>query len=56
MERANPLFVRYIQNAKGSQLAIPDEWLQTPVGNVFVGQMEKASKTPFRGRMVEEVA
>ncbi|KAI1539448.1 PAPA-1 domain containing protein [Pyrenophora tritici-repentis] len=29
-ERANPLFVRYIQNAKGTQLAVPDEWLQAP--------------------------
>lgn len=55
MERANPLFVRYVQNAKGSQLAVPDEWLQAPVGSVFQGEAEKASKRPFSGRMVEEV-
>ena len=55
-ERANPLFVRYIQNAKGTQLAVPDEWLQAPVGSVFAGEMQKGTQKPFSGRMVEEVA
>jgi Ino eighty subunit 2 len=56
VERANPLYVRYIQNAKGTQLAVPDEWLQAPVGSVFTGDMQQSSKRPFSGRMVEEVA
>ena len=55
-ERANPLYVRYIQNAKGTQLAVPDEWLQAPVGNVFSGETQKGAQKPFSGRMVEEVA
>ncbi|KAG9384105.1 PAPA-1 domain containing protein [Pyrenophora tritici-repentis] len=55
-ERANPLFVRYIQNAKGTQLAVPDEWLQAPVGNLFTGDLQKGAQKPFSGRMVEEVA
>ncbi|KAF1939170.1 hypothetical protein EJ02DRAFT_457214 [Clathrospora elynae] len=55
-EKANPLFVRYIQNAKGTQLAVPADWLQAPVGSVFTGSMEQPSKRPFGGRMVEEVA
>ncbi|KAJ4358959.1 hypothetical protein N0V95_002575 [Ascochyta clinopodiicola] len=55
-ERANPLFVRYIQNAKSTQIAVPDEWLQAPVGSVFAGTTAPASKTPWSGRMVEEVA
>lgn len=55
-ERANPLFVRYIQNAKGTQLAVPDEWLQAPVGSMFAGKTEPANKTPWSGKMVEEVA
>ncbi|KAI4949076.1 hypothetical protein J4E91_005539 [Alternaria rosae] len=55
-ERANPLFTRYIQNAKGTQLAVPDEWLQAPVGRVFSGEMQKGAQKPFSGRMVEEVA
>jgi Ino eighty subunit 2 len=55
-ERANPLFVRYIQNAKGTQLAVPDEWLQAPVGSIFTGDMQKGTQKPFSGKMVEEVA
>ncbi|KAF3048244.1 hypothetical protein E8E12_011461 [Didymella heteroderae] len=55
-ERANPLFVRYIQNAKGTQLAVPDEWLQAPVGSMFAGKTEPARKTLWSGRMVEEIA
>ncbi|KAH9875318.1 hypothetical protein J1614_004810 [Plenodomus biglobosus] len=55
-ERANPLFVRYVQNAKGAILAVPDEWLNAPVGVVFAGQVQKSSARPWSGRMVEEVA
>ena len=55
-ERANPLFVRYIQNAKGIRLGVPDEWLQAPVGKIFAGDMAKSASKPFGGRMVEEVA
>ncbi|RMZ74295.1 isoflavone reductase family [Pyrenophora seminiperda CCB06] len=55
-ERANPLFVRYIQNAKGTQLAVPDEWLQAPVGTIFTGDLQKGVQKPFSGRMVEEVS
>ncbi|OSS50456.1 hypothetical protein B5807_04754 [Epicoccum nigrum] len=55
-ERPDPLFVRYVQNAKGTKLAVPDEWLQAPVGTLFAGKTEPASKTPWSGRMVEEVS
>ncbi|EOA91087.1 uncharacterized protein SETTUDRAFT_101354 [Exserohilum turcica Et28A] len=55
-ERANPLFVRYIQNAKGTQLAVPEEWLQAPVGSLFAGDTQKEAQKPFSGKMVEEVA
>ncbi|KNG50143.1 hypothetical protein TW65_03061 [Stemphylium lycopersici] len=55
-ERANPIYVRYIQNAKGTQLAVPDEWLQAPVGRVLAGDVQKGTQKPFSGRMVEEVA
>ncbi|EUC46587.1 hypothetical protein COCMIDRAFT_92425 [Bipolaris oryzae ATCC 44560] len=56
-ERANPLFVRYIQNAKGTQLGVPEEWLQAPVGTMFAGDVAKATQQkPFSGKMVEEVA
>ncbi|KAL6710740.1 hypothetical protein ACN47E_007797 [Coniothyrium glycines] len=55
-EKANPLFVRYVQNAKGTQLGVPAEWLQAPAGQVFTGNMAKPTPRPFGGRMVEEVA
>jgi Ino eighty subunit 2 len=56
VERANPLFVRYIQNAKGTQLGVPDEWLEAPVGKFFAGELAPKSQRPFTGLMVEEVA
>lgn len=55
-EKANPLFVRYKQNAKGTTLAIPEEWLQAPAGNLFNGTLAKPASRPFGGRMVEEVS
>lgn len=50
------MFVRYVQNAKGAQLAVPDEWLKAPVGSVLAGATEKYNPRPWSGRMVEEVA
>ncbi|KAF1852135.1 uncharacterized protein K460DRAFT_362902 [Cucurbitaria berberidis CBS 394.84] len=56
VERANPLFVRYVQNAKGTHMGVPDEWLQAPIGSLFAGSVQPPSKSPFSGRMVQEVA
>ena len=56
VERAHPLYVRYTQNAKGTTLAIPDEWLQAPAGTVLSGAPAPSTPRPFSGRMVEEVA
>ncbi|KAH3942129.1 hypothetical protein HBI56_202170 [Parastagonospora nodorum] len=56
VERANPLFVRYVQNAKGTQLGVPDEWLQAPVGTLFAADLAPKVQKPFTGRMVEEVS
>jgi Ino eighty subunit 2 len=56
VERAHPLYVRYTQNAKGTTLAFPDEWLQAPAGSALSGASAPATSRPFTGRMVEEVA
>lgn len=56
LERANPLYVRYIQNASGTRLGVPDEWLQAPVGSIFAENVAEASSRPYGGKMVEEVA
>jgi Ino eighty subunit 2 len=56
VEKANPLYVRYIQNAAGTRMGVPEEWLQAPVGSMFAGSLPKASSQPFGGKMVQEVA
>ena len=50
--RANPLYSRWINNKDGSRVGVPDEWLESPVGNVF----KKAAPVSNGGAMVQEVA
>ena len=50
--RANPLYSRWINNKDGSRVAVPDEWLESPVGNVF----RSAAPVSNGGAMVQEVA
>lgn len=56
VEKANPLYIQYIQNTSGTRMGVPEEWLQAPVGSVFAGPLTKPSNRPFSGRMVEEVS
>ena len=58
VDRPSPLYVRYVQNARGTQLAVPHEWLDAPVGALFAGtpQPPAAPARPWSGRMVEEVS
>ncbi|KAF2803593.1 uncharacterized protein BDZ99DRAFT_167287 [Mytilinidion resinicola] len=57
VEKASPLYVRYTQTIKGSQVAVPEEWLSSPIGTVFTGAVPAPNPPrPFTGRMVEEVA
>jgi Ino eighty subunit 2 len=46
-----------VQNEKGTQLGVPDEWLQAPTGRLFIGDAAPTSQTrmAFWGQMVEEV-
>ena len=32
---ANPIYVRWVSNSRGSRLGVPSEWLDAPVGRVF---------------------
>ena len=50
VERANPLFVRWVNNKDGSRIGVPDEWLGKKVGKVF------GPAPPSCGRFVEEMA
>lgn len=47
-ERPDPLFVRWVSNASGSRVGVPEEWMEAPVGEVF--------RAPGSGRLVEEVS
>ncbi|KAH7064869.1 PAPA-1-like conserved region-domain-containing protein [Macrophomina phaseolina] len=55
-ERASPLYIRYIQTAENSQIAVPHEWLESPLGELMAKSKPATVKTPFSGRMVQEVA
>ena len=48
VQPANPVFVRWVSNKQGCRVGVPGEWLDKPVGGVFVDG-------GLRGKMVEEV-
>ena len=50
VQPANPVFVRWVSDAKGCRVGVPGEWLGTPVGRVFGGGGGVGG-----GKMVEEV-
>jgi Ino eighty subunit 2 len=58
VEKASPVFVRHIQNVNGSRIAVPEEWLSSPIGDVFTHTIPASGSAlrRFSGRMVEEVA
>jgi Ino eighty subunit 2 len=56
VEKASPIYVRYTQTVNGSQIAVPEEWLSSPVGTVFTRSIPPSNpQRPWSGRMVEEV-
>ncbi|GME29098.1 hypothetical protein GTA08_BOTSDO07663 [Neofusicoccum parvum] len=55
-ERAPPLYIRYTQTAENSQIAVPHEWLSSPIGELLTKSKPATDKRPFAGRMVQEVA
>ena len=50
VENANPVYVRWISDAKGCRVGVPEEWLEGPAGRVFGGSAMGGS-----GKLVEEV-
>lgn len=46
-EKPDALYLRWVSNAKGSRIGVPDEWLEAPIGDAFKRDS---------GRMVQEVA
>jgi Ino eighty subunit 2 len=54
--RASSIFVRSIQTAEGSKLAIPEDWIGTPFAPFLTEVVPAGPTRPYSGRMVEEVA
>ena len=56
--RADPLYSRWISNKAGSRLAVPDEWLESPLGEMFrsTNGQPISIAASGGGKMVEEVA
>ena len=55
--RADPLYSRWISNKQGSRLAVPDEWLDSPLGEMFRSTNgQPVSIAGGGGKMIEEVA
>ena len=50
-EKANPVYVRWVNNASGTRLGVPSEWLDGPAGRIFTG----SSIGNNNGRLVQEV-
>lgn len=45
-EKADPLYVRWVNSSKGSYIGVPQEWLDAPIGE----QLRKS------GGLIQEVA
>jgi Ino eighty subunit 2 len=54
--RAPMSFVRMISTVKGTRLAIPDQWLEAPVGEIFKQSEKSSMNSAFPQKMVEEVS
>lgn len=52
-QKANPLFVRWISNKDGNRIAVPEEWLECPAGNLFMNSVKPSG---MGGKLIEEVS
>ncbi len=49
VEKANPLFVRWVNNKDGSRIGVPEEWLGKKVGKLFGPPPQNS------GKLMEEI-
>ncbi len=54
-QKPNPVFVRWVSNKDGNRIAVPEEWLESPIGEIF-GNSVKPSAGRIGGRLIEEVS
>ncbi|PMD45471.1 hypothetical protein L207DRAFT_508349 [Hyaloscypha variabilis F] len=51
-QKANPLFIRWVSNKDGNRIGVPEEWIEAPVGAIFVG----SQKAGMGGKLIQEVS
>jgi Ino eighty subunit 2 len=55
--KAYPVYSRYIQNASGSRLGVPEDWEGAPFGPYLENSKpEQKTARPYSRRLVEEVS
>jgi PAPA-1-like conserved region len=55
--RAPAAFIRYVHTVDGSNLMVPDGWVESPAGEIFTHSIKPLKRQPpFSGRMVEEIS
>jgi Ino eighty subunit 2 len=51
-QKPSPLFIRWISNKDGNRIGVPEEWLEGPVGNMFVDSVKPSGG--MGGSLIEE--
>ena len=54
VEKPSPLFTRWVSDARGIRLGVPEEWLGKRVGAVFGGPNRSAG-VPMGGPLIQEI-
>lgn len=57
--KADAMFVRWVSGREGVRVGVPSEWLESPVGNVFLGGVkagQNKAEEGMGGKMVLEVS
>lgn len=54
-QKANPLFVKWVSNKDGNFIGIPEEWLDSPTGELFRSSVKPAN-SGMGGKLIQEVS
>jgi Ino eighty subunit 2 len=56
IEKANPLYTRWISDVHGTRVGIPEEWSGKHIGRVLYADIYSGPKLPpANGRVVQEI-
>lgn len=54
-QKLNPLFVRWVSNKDGNRIAVPEEWLEGPIGSIFAKSVKPAG-SGMGVKLIKEVS